>query len=169
MIFAVDVHYGTNSAVAAAILFQSWQTDTVAHTLTKTIAPIAPYEPGQFYKRELPCIMALLDDLNQVTMPLTTIVVDGYVTLGSQGKAGLGMVLYEAIGRTTPVIGVAKRFFHETPAECELLRGGSQNPLYVTAVGIPLPTAKQHIHQMHGDHRFPTLLKKVDHLCRGFI
>ena len=44
-------------------------------------------EPGQFYKRELPCILELLKQVN----PLPNyIVIDGYVYLGGDEKPGLG-------------------------------------------------------------------------------
>jgi deoxyribonuclease V len=38
--------------------------------------------------------------------------------------------------------------------------------LYITAEGIELETAKEYIHAMQGDFRLPTLLKRVDQLCR---
>ena len=79
------------------------------------------------------------------------------------------MHLYEKTGQKVPVIGVAKNRFKDTPPACEVLRGSSQNPLLVTATGIPLAKAKQNIAQMHGQHRIPTLLKRVDQLCRGII
>ena len=42
-------------------------------------------------KRELPCILALLQD---ITVEPLIVVVDGYVTLGKHHKPGLGMHLY---------------------------------------------------------------------------
>jgi deoxyribonuclease V len=62
---------------------------------------------------------------------------------------------------------VAKRSFLDTPEACEVLRGSSEKPLFVTAVGMPLSDAKQYISVMHGKNRIPSLLKKVDQLCRG--
>lgn len=53
MILAVDVQYEEESAV------------------------ILPYEPGSFYKRELPCILSLLKDIYK---QLDAIVIDGYAT-----------------------------------------------------------------------------------------
>ena len=167
VLLATDIQYSDNSAMAAGILFFNWKSKTVEQNITKQIDSIVPYEPGSFYKRELPCILEVLSDVDLQT--LETIVVDGYVHLGATQKAGLGMHLYEAIDRAVPVVGVAKNRFAGTPERCEILRGISQSPLYVTSVGMPLETAKANIVGMHGKNRMPTLLKKVDQLCRGIV
>ena len=106
------------------------------------------------------------DDIN---IELEAIIVDGYVSLGQQAKPGLGMHLYNALTQAVPVIGVAKNKFAGTPESCEVLRGRSQKPLFVTAVGMPLETAKLSVESMHGDNRIPTVLKRVDQLCRGIL
>ncbi len=164
MIFATDVQYAESSALAAGLLFPHWKSDETNQYILKTINQIAPYEPGAFYKRELPCILSLLED---VDLNLDAIVIDGFVTLGNEEKDGLGMHLYNAIQQSTPIIGVAKKAFIGTPDLCQIFRGKSNNPLYITSVGIPLSEAKELIVQMHGVNRIPTLLKKVDQLCRG--
>lgn len=166
MILAVDVQYAETSAVAAGVLFARWNDSRAISDRTKLIHNIAPYEPRRFYKRELPCILSLLPDIK---VELETIVIDGYVTLGQHQTPGLGKHLYDKMQQKVPIVGVAKSRFKDTPAACEVLRGSSQNPLLVTAAGIPLPEAKQKITQMHGPHRIPTLLKQVDRLCRGII
>lgn len=165
MLLATDIQYGDNSATAAGVLFSTWVDSQSDREFTKQISNIEPYEPGSFYKRELPCIMALLSDVD--IDELTAIVVDGYAVLGQAEKPGLGMYLYEAIDRAVPVIGVAKNKFADTPEKCEIFRGRSQSPLFVTTVGMPLEIAKADITGMHGENRIPTLLKKVDQLCRG--
>ena len=38
--------------------------------------------------------------------------------------------------------------------------------LFVTAVGVDANEAADLVREMHGDHRIPTLLKRVDALCR---
>ncbi|MGK7891622.1 MAG: endonuclease V [Leptolyngbyaceae cyanobacterium] len=168
---AVDVHYEGDRATAAGVLFESWPTAQVAQVLVKEIGAIAPYEPGAFYKRELPCILSLLSDIK---VSLSCIVIDGFVALGAEQKPGLGMYLYHHLqqhpypNQTHPIsiIGVAKSPFAGTPTECEVLRGTSEKPLFVTAIGIDLVIAKARISTMHGEYRMPTLLKKVDQLCR---
>lgn len=164
MIVAADVHYRDDeTATAAAVLFSDWGDAMPARELTQEIDAIEPYVPGQFYRRELPCLLALLD---MIKVDINTIVVDGYVTLGADGKPGLGQILFERLDQVTPVIGVAKKRFLGTPSECELLRGESQTPLYIAAAGIGLEEAKAAIAVMHGPYRMPTLLKRVDQLCR---
>jgi deoxyribonuclease V len=165
MILATDVYYrNDNTATAAGILFPTWNAAQPVRTILEELRGIASYEPGSFYKRELPCLLQLYQ---AVTEPLAAIVIDGYVTLGSAQTPGLGMHLYESIGRATPIIGVAKKFFTGTPEACKLWRGQSENPLYVTAIGVALSEAKAAIQQMHGGYRMPTLLKIVDQLGRG--
>ena len=164
MKLAIDVQYDGNTAVAAGIIFPNWSSDELHRIIIKTVSDVAPYESGSFFKRELPCILLLLEE---VTEELDAIVIDGFVTLGKENPNGLGMHLYNSINKTTPIIGVAKRAFIDTPTECEVYRGGSRKPLYVTSVGINLVDAKHYISAMHGKHRNPTLLKKVDQLCRG--
>ncbi|MDH3701961.1 MAG: endonuclease V [Alphaproteobacteria bacterium] len=163
MILTTDVAYRGDTATAVGLLHAGWRTDVIAQTIIKKIDPVAPYESGQFYKRELPCILAVLADVDCV---LDAIVVDGYVDLGRAGKPGLGRHLFESLGEAVPVIGVAKRPFAETPDTCRVLRGKSKTPLYVTSAGMPLSRAKSHVRAMHGGYRIPTLLKRADRLCR---
>ncbi|WP_417763026.1 endonuclease V [Shewanella sp.] len=164
MIFAVDCQYAENSAVAAGITFTRWDAAQATRAWTKQVTPIAPYVPGQFYQRELPCILALLPTL--ASLP-ELIIVDGYVTLGEQQRPGLGWHLYHALNEQVPVIGVAKKPFIGTPKTTEILRGNSHNPLYISSIGVELEQAKQWILSMHGKHRLPSLLKYVDQLARG--
>jgi len=163
MIYALDVDYNENkNAVVACVGLKNWN-DTQADYIKKDfIEPILPYESGSFYKRELPCLLKGLENLNDIDY----VIVDGYVWLDEPNHWGLGMYLYEALGKNIPIIGVAKNKFGNTPKECELLRGESQKPLYITSVNISLENAKTFITQMSGKYRFPTLLKEVDKLCR---
>jgi deoxyinosine 3'endonuclease (endonuclease V) len=93
--------------------------------------------------------------------------VDGYVTLGAEQRPGLGQHLHAALGGQIPVVGVAKtRFAGVAPQVVPVRRGQSQNPLYVTSVGLPVAEAAQLVADMHGKHRFPTLLKLLDDLTK---
>lgn len=76
MILAVDVQYLKSGAVAAGLQFEDWSDEAPAGEYVSVIDTVAPYEPGQFYKRELPCILALLQEHS---LSPSTIVVDGYV------------------------------------------------------------------------------------------
>ena len=164
MILAVDVHYRKERATVAGVMFTDWQSCKPDRELITEVSTVANYEPGQFYKRELPCILQLLKQVN----PLPDyIVIDGYVYLGNDKKPGLGKHLYNALKGQRAIIGVAKSRFEGTLVEPELFRGDSQRPLYVTSVGIKQAEAKQFIRMMCGEARIPTLLKRVDQLCRG--
>ena len=66
---------------------------------------------GEFYRRELPCLLAVLQNIPKPDV----IVIDGYVWLGS-GHSGLGAHLYDALNQTGAVVGVAKSRFHSADA-----------------------------------------------------
>jgi deoxyribonuclease V len=164
---ALDVCYGPGAAgeeaAAACVLFHAWTDPREAGTHVVRVRDVAPYEPGAFYRRELPCLLAALA---AVGAPVSAVVIDGYVWLSAAGRPGLGAHLFEALGRATPVIGVAKTSFTGSAFAEPVLRGGSARPLYVTAAGAVAADAARWIGEMAGPHRVPTLLKRVDRLCR---
>jgi deoxyribonuclease V len=161
MIACVDVDYRDGGARVACVLLRDWADPASAGEHVEEVAAAAPYEPGQFFRRELPCLLAVLALVRE---PLEAVVVDGYVWLGD-GRPGLGAHLFEALGRAMPVVGVAKTRFAGAAAEA-VLRGGSRKPLFVTAAGMDPALAAGHVRRMHGPYRIPTLLKKADQLCR---
>jgi deoxyribonuclease V len=163
MLVCVDVDYRDEGAVAACVLFRGWSDAESAEELVEPICRVEPYHPGQFYRRELPCLLSVL---NRVDHPLVTVVVDGYVWLRDESTPGLGAHLYAALGAKVPVIGVAKTRFASAGAVEEIRRGESRRPLYVTAAGVDRHLAAEHIRAMHGPFRIPTLLRRVDQLCR---
>jgi deoxyribonuclease V len=166
MIAATDVQYhdADKSAIAACVLFENWDAATPAREWTVRVEGVAEYIPGQFYKRELPCLLQLL---TPVLPELTAIVVDGYVWLGDESHLGLGGHLWRALDHKIPVVGVAKTFFMGAAPVAEVLRGESTKPLFVSAAGLALTEAQKNVQAMHGVHRLPTLLKRVDTLCRA--
>jgi deoxyribonuclease V len=163
MIAALDVHYHDPSATAAAVWFAEWAAAAPVGEATVLLPQVAPYEPGAFYRRELPCLLAVL---RKVPGDLAAVVIDGYVWL-NENQPGLGAHLYQALGSGLPVIGVAKTPFHGADQAYALLRGTSRQPLRITAAGLPLEEAVAAIAGMHGESRIPTLLKRVDRLARG--
>ena len=165
LLACVDVDYRDVGAVAAYVSFQSWSDATSTSETVVQIHDVQPYQSGQFYRRELPCLLAVLKSLSELPQ---VIVIDGYVWLGQQ-RPGLGAHLYEALGRSVAVIGVAKTRFVKAEPVVPVLRGRSRSPLYVTAVGMDVAEAASHIRAMHGPHRVPTLLKRVDQLSRGWV
>ncbi|MFC6632101.1 endonuclease V [Microbulbifer taiwanensis] len=163
MILAIDVDYRESDALAAGISFNDWQDEIHSHIYRGVISEIEDYESGSFYRRELPCILHLLKEHH---LSPEIIVIDGFVHLGDESRPGLGMHLYNALDRKVPVIGVTKSPFKKTAADTKLLRGDSARPLYITAAGMELETAKACILSIHGKHRIPTLLKQADRECR---
>lgn len=166
MILAVDVQYRETVAVAAGVLFAEWGAARAAREVVATIEIHSPYRPGEFYLRELPCILELL---RHSPVQPECIVIDGYVFLDGYDKPGLGKRLFDALGGAVPVIGVAKNPFRGIGGEFRLYRGRSRKPLYITAAGVDLGLAKGFIAGMHGWHRIPTLLKEVDRLSRTLV
>ncbi|WP_442510553.1 endonuclease V [Novipirellula sp. SH528] len=168
-IACIDVGYTESetdptTAIAACVVINDWSDAASLSELVVNVDAVEDYQPGQFYLRELPCIKAVLGEL---PIPPTHIVIDGYVWLDDLDHPGLGKYLHDALNQTIPVIGVAKNPFKRSLHAHELHRGGSARPLYITSVGIPISQAASNIAAMHGPHRFPAILKRVDRLSRG--
>ena len=164
MIACLDVDYRDGAGVAACLLFTDWRAATAEMELVEVISPVAPYVPGEFYRRELPCLLKVLA---KAAVDPDAILIDGYVWLGEEKKPGLGAHLYDALERRAAVIGVAKSRFADMGSVREVHRGGSRRPLYVSAAGLDLETAARQVESLHGEHRIPTLLRRVDRLCRA--
>ena len=163
----VDVHYDGSSARAACVLSESWEADSTLDEQVLRIGRVKPYEPGRFYRRELPCLLAVLGLLG--TVP-DVVVIDGYVWLSSRDRPGLGARLHEALRGGTAVVGIAKTAFlgaGSSPVVATVYRGGSLRPVYVTAAGMSLEVAADHVRRMAGGHRIPELVRRVDRLARG--
>lgn len=163
MIACADVDYRGREGVAACVLFHHWQDARSSDEIVVRVRQVEAYEPGLFFKRELPC---LLEVLERVTCALDAVIVDGYVWLGHERRPGLGAHLYRALKEQVPIIGVAKtRFVQGTPGT-PVFRGRSKRPLYVSSAGMGSSEAAEHIRSMYGPFRIPTLLARVDRLCR---
>jgi deoxyribonuclease V len=163
MIAFVDVQYAAESACAACVVAQDWGDTAPAGGWTTTVSPVAAYQPGEFFRRELPCLLAVLKD----APPLEAIVVDGYVWLDAQRTPGLGAHLFHALGGRTPVIGLAKTAYRGSAMAIPLPRPGSKRPLYLTCVGLEPATVLGHVRRLQGASRIPTLLGDVDRLARA--
>ena len=161
MLACVDVDYRGDDAVAACVLFAAWGDAAPAAEVVEKVTGVEPYVPGQFYRRELPCLLAVLGKLPEEP---ETVVIDGYVWLG-EGRPGLGARLYDALGGRVPVVGVAKTRFRSALQAVPVVRGPTR-PLFVTSAGLDAATAAAQVQAMHGTYRIPTLLRAVDQLCR---
>ena len=163
MFVAVDVHYlPRGGAQAAAVVAAD---ATFCHLLadrTGRVAEVPPYQPGQFYLRELPPLHAVLDGLDGMNL----LIVDGYADLDPGGRPGLGSHAHAEFG--VPVIGVAKTAFHTATHAVPVVRGeSSARPLYVTAAGMPRHEAADLVRHMAGRYRLPDALRRADALARG--
>ena len=158
---AVDVYYPPSGGARAALVVA---TDpafaTVVDERVAWLAHVAPYQPGSFFRRELPATRAVLDGVTDLDL----LIVDGYVDLDPAGLPGLGARLHDEIG--VPVIGVAKTAFRGATHAAVVHRGTATRPLYVTAAGVTVAQAARLVASMAGPHRLPNALRRVDRLSR---
>lgn len=165
MILAVDVHYREEVAKAVGVLFD-WLDMKPKAIIQKSIEAFEEYIPGEFYKRELPCIVELLKDID--IKEISAIIIDGYVYLDNEGKYGLGGYLYEYLEREIPIIGVAKTSFHNNEKmTIPIIRGKSKKPLYISSIGIEASKAAEYLKSMLGDYRIPDILKQLDQVTKS--
>jgi deoxyribonuclease V len=159
---AVDVYYPSSGGARAALVVA---TDPVFAAVVDErvawLAHVAAYEPGSFFRRELPAARAVLDGVEDLGL----LIVDGYVDLDPAGRPGLGARLHDETG--VPVIGVAKTAFRSATHAARVRRGVATRPLYVTAAGLSLEKAAGLVAAMAGPHRLPDALRRVDRLSRG--
>lgn len=165
MIYAFDSYYFDEFANTICLAFENWDSVEEAAIYSEKTDITSDYESGALYKRELPCILSLLSQINLKKGDI--LLVDGYVTLNDEGKIGLGGYLYQALEEKYPVVGIAKNEFSSPDLHRRIIyRGESKTPLFLTSKGIDVDVLKPKIEQMYGDYRIPTLLKKVDQLTR---
>jgi len=171
LIFDVFYNEETKVAKAAALEFNEF-TDVVESNsyIDKSIIT-SEYIPGEFYKREMPAIMSLINNVitpEKLKAEYDTIVIDGLYML-SRDHMGLGARLRQHlldIGIDIEVIGIAKTHFHGCEEISTLVYRGldSRKPLYVN--GSAQRDYEKLVKSMYGDFRIPRLVKQVDKLCR---
>jgi deoxyribonuclease V len=158
---AADVHYpAAGGARAALVLAGDRAFAEIVAEKTAFVAYVAPYVPGQFLRRELPPLRAVLEAVTGIEL----LVIDGYVDLDPDGRPGLGAHAHAEFG--FPVIGVAKTPFVTATHAIPVLRGRATRPLYVTAAGISAADAAEMVRRMSGQFRLPDALRRVDALSR---
>lgn len=171
MIVAFDTYYYNGFSYTVGGVFKSWCDKEVSYYATSIRTCIdAEYKPGELYKRELPCIMQCLNNLNIDT--IETIIIDGYVWLSEDGKTltkGLGAHLQDAIynkyNTKKTIVGIAKNRYHVNIPDCVDIERGlhSEKPIFITCSE---PCFAEHysiqVKRMYGDYRLPTIIKAVD-------
>lgn len=177
MILALDSYYKDDICNTSLVVFEDIKSDKPLYTDTIYTKVTSDYIPGEFYKRELPGIIKILEKLQKerpdIWEQLFIIITDSFVTLKTIDNEwdGLGAHLKKylnSIGNTKIVVyGVAKSSFGLCDfISTKVFRGQSKNPLYVqTTSGVGGDFIIKH---MHGEYRIPTMLKLVDSLSRIF-
>jgi hypothetical protein len=97
---------------------------------TVVLPEVMAYRPGEFYRRELPPLRAVLRGV----AGLDLLIVDSYADLDPSGRPGLGAHAHAEFG--VPVIGVAKSAFAAATHAIPVLRG----PLICHLRRLPAPT-----------------------------
>jgi deoxyribonuclease V len=158
---AVDVRYPrSGGARAAAVVTADATFARVLAERTAAVPEVAPYRAGEFYRRELPPLRAVVDGI----AGLALLMVDGYADLDPDGRPGPGAHAHAEFG--IPVIGVAKTGFRTATHAVPVLRGTSARPVFVTAAGIPRADAAELVRLMAGRFRLPDALRRADQLAR---
>lgn len=164
MIAILDAAYGDGASAAACVVAAAWESPGSLGEYTHRDGPAADYKSGEFYRREMPLLLSVL---NMLPRKPEIIVIDGYVWLGVEERKGLGAHLFEALGRASPVVGIAKtKFDGASYWAAEVRRGLSESPLFVTSAGMAMVEATAAVKGMHGAHRIPDLVGRVDQLAR---
>lgn len=120
----IDVYYYTDKntgkeyARTVAGIFETYDDTTFKDIVITRTDNIALYEPGNFYKRELPCIVDVLKECWKRGYILDTIIIDGYCHMceddGITYHKGLGARLNDYLHDNSlpctlvPIIGIAK-------------------------------------------------------------
>lgn len=164
MQLAIDIYYSDEKAKAVGVLF-NWNDESPSSVIVEWIENVAPYVSGEFYKRELPCIIKVIEKVDLAS--IETIIIDGYVYIDNEKKYGLGGYLWEALNGKIPIIGVAKTsFFRNKETVIGILRGNSKNPLFVSTIGIDQIDAANLVKNIKGDFRIPSILKRLDQITK---
>lgn len=168
MIYLIlDVYYkdleSQTIATVAGIRFTGIENNNILNEYKIIVNHVEPYQSGQFYKREMPCLLSLI---NKIKEPFDVIIIDGYVYLDGLEKPGLGKYLYDNLSYKKPIIGIAKKHFYDIPFKYNISRGNSKNYLYVTCVNFDIDIAKNLVKKLQGNNRIPYIVKVVDKLSR---
>ncbi|GAA0606423.1 deoxyribonuclease V [Kribbella sandramycini] len=175
----LDVAYD-GDRLAAAVVVLEWDG---LNEVDRAVVPgrtTFPYVPGLFAFREVPALLAALD---QLTTPPDLLVCDGF---GIAHPRRFGLASHLGVLTGIPAIGVAKTAFVGTLLEPGTARGSTADlvldgevvgaavrtqhgvkPVYVS-VGhrISLPTAIAHVLHLAPHYRLPETTRAADHLCR---
>lgn len=190
MILAIDVYYYPvpdeegNTYCVGCVLFNEFDSilPEVSVQSIKGNEFIAPYVPGHFKDRELPCIMKAFNQFKVFHSDIQTIILDSYVCLkDSFGNKieSLGDALHKELVKLgypdISIIGVAKTLFgckNNTKIfdYCKPVYRGvdAKTPLYVTSIGCNLDEAAEKIKNMHGPNKIPYIISLADQYSKKY-
>lgn len=171
-ILAVDTFYHPDKAKTVGVLFDSWDQDEPSMVIESWTTDFGPYIPGQFYLRELPPTMKLLEQVD--IKEIGVLIVDGFLQVYDSEvgrlEKGLGLRLGEILRiekKDLVLVGVAKTDYREQGERWKLAepwkRGplGSK-PLWVQVDGMRIPDLMHGLGQMKGNCRLPDMLRILD-------
>lgn len=169
-----DVKYDDEKGLAkvAALEFENFTDKVETNSYTQDCKIYSEYIPGEFYKRELPSIMLLIQNnigIGKLKAEYDAIVVDGLYMLGKD-HPGLGARLKQELLNNydvdIEVIGIAKTYYKDCEQVAGLVYRGKDaiKPLYVN--GSLQKDYVKIVKNMAGDYRLPYLVKQVDKLSR---
>lgn len=178
MILALDSYYKDDICNTSLVVFENINSSESIYTDTIYTKVTSDYIPGEFYKRELPGIIKILEKLKEEHIDIWNnvkiIITDSFITLkyGYEVWSGLGQHLADylkSIGEDKIIYGVAKSNFCDSHLISHaIFRGESSKPLYVQSTSGEHTGVAFMIKNMHGQYRIPTMLKLVDQLSRKF-
>lgn len=64
MFVAFDTFYYDNKAKTIAVTFDNWEDSNFSKYYSEELIVSSEYIPGEFYKRELPCILSILKNID---------------------------------------------------------------------------------------------------------
>lgn len=152
-------------AKVAGIRFTGIENHIILNEYSIIVDDVDSYQSGKFYKREMPCLMALIEKIKD---PFDVIIIDGYVYLDGVEKWGLGRYLYNNLPVKKPIIGIAKNHFYGISQDYAVYRGKSKNPLYVTCMDFNIFIAKNLVKNLQGYYRMPDIVQNTDKLSREY-
>lgn len=179
MILITDVCYDeqNNSAHIGGITFSDWTSDDVIDKFEIDKTGIdAEYIPGEFYKREMPCLIKLWNSIPEdVKKNISTVIVDGFYDIWDC-RPGMGHHFKDWLSENgysnIEVVGIAKTKCRETNKFTlpvyrtkESKESKWRGAIWVNGSNKNEDYVKR-VMSMAGKFRIPSIVKKVDHVSR---
>ena len=160
----------TNCSIAALLFDQFESKEIIKSYHVDLITNVAEYVSGEFYKKEMPCLQYMWNNLPQnIKNQIDTVIVDSLYDLWD-GRPGMGHHFHDWLiseGYNVEVMGIAKKKFKDNSLYItKVIRGNdSTTPLNVNG-SDKTKDYKKIVQSMAGDYRIPYMVKEVDKLSR---